>query len=160
MPTQDPADGAHLRLPTEIDRLEKAVAFFKAAGDEKMLSQIVPQLTGAKERLPHAIKAAEFVSAIGLKHDVELGVYAFNDAVNVVSKVMHEHAHHESGKFTVDPLYVRAHKGVRGVNDGEHCDEAKMSAPRDSAAEVVEHLGLTDSNHVAAAKALFSSKVA
>jgi hypothetical protein len=160
MPTQDPADGAHLRLPTEIARLEKAVAFFKEAGDDKMLSQIVPQLNGAKERLPHAVKAAEFVSAIGLKHDVELGAYSFNDAVNVVSKVMHEHEQHASGKFVIEPLYVRAHKGVKGVNDGNHCDEQKFSAPRDSAAEVIEHLGLSDPQHMAAAKALFTSKVA
>jgi hypothetical protein len=155
MPTQHPDHGAHKRLPTEVERLDKAVKYFQSQGDEKMLSQIVPQLDGAKERLAHAAKAAEFVALLDLSHEVNGHSYTVNDAINVVAKVLHEHEHHESGKAEVKSLYARAHGHLRGINDGEHCDEEKLSAPRDSHAELVEHLGLTDPAHIDAAKALF-----
>lgn len=155
MPTQDPADGAHLRLPDEVARLEKAVAFFTESKDEKMLSQVVPQLAGAKERLPFAVKAAAFVEKLGLKHDVELGKYTFNDAVNVVARVLHENDQNNSGKFAIKSLYHRSHAHLKGANDGKHCDESKLGAAHGGHAELVEHLGLTDPEHLKAASALF-----
>lgn len=152
---QNPEQGAHLRLPAEVERLKKAAAYFGESGDEKMLALIMPQLDGAIDRAKHAVVAAEFVAKLGLTHVVEAGKYAFNDAVNVVSKVLHEHEQHESGKVEIKSLYHRSHAHLVGVNDGAHVDAEKLAAPRDSAAELIEHLGLTDPEHVSAAKALF-----
>lgn len=145
---QDPNHGAHLRLPEEVTRLEKAVDFFKSQNDEKMLSQIMPQLDGAKDRLKHAVKAAAFVDKLGLSHEVSVGSYTYNDAVNVVAKTLHEHEH------GVKSLYHRAHKRVEGVNDDAHCCPIKLAESRDPVAELVAHLGLKD-EHIEAAKSLF-----
>lgn len=155
MPTQDPADGAHLRLPAEVARLEKAVAFFTDQKDEKMLSQVVPQLAGAKDRLEHALKAVAFVDSLGLNHEVVPGKYTYNDALNVTAKVMHEHDQHTSGKFHIKSLYHRSHAHLKDANDGKHCDESKLGSGHGGAAELIEHLGLTDPAQIAAASALF-----
>ena len=149
MTTQDKNNGAHLRLPEEVARLEKAVTFFKEQGDEKMLSQLVPQLDGAKDRLDHAVKAAAFVEKLGLSHEVTKDSYTFNDAVNAVAKALHETEH------GVASLYTRAHKHLDGVNDGAHCCPVKVKEPRDPAKELIEMLGLKDPVHVEAAKSLF-----
>lgn len=147
--TQDPNNGAHLRLPDEVARLEKAVAFFTEQKDEKMLSQIVPQLAGAKDRLVHAAKAVPFVEKLGLSHEVTTGTYTFNDAVGLVAKALHEHEH------GVPSLYTRAHKHLLGVNGDAHCCPVKVKEPRDPVAELVDHLGLSDEKHIEAAKSLF-----
>lgn len=149
MTIQDKDNGAHVRLPQEIARLEKAVAFFKDQGDEKMLSQLMPQLDGAKDRFEHAVKAAGFVEKLGLSHEVTTGAYTFNDAVNVVAKALHETEH------KVASVYTRAHKHLDGVNDGAHCCPVKVKAPRDPAGELIETLGLKDPKHIEAAKSLF-----
>lgn len=155
MPTQDPADGAHLRLPAEVARLEKAVAFFTDQKDEKMLSQVVPQLAGAKDRLEHALKAVAFVDSLGLDHKVVPGKYTYNDALNVAAKVLHEHHQNTSGKFSIKSLYHRSHAHLKGVNGGLHCDESKLGDFHGGASELIEHLGLTDPKHIASANSLF-----
>src|SRR6478736_387478 len=147
--SQDPKNGAHLRLPEEIARLEKAVEFFKSQGDEKMLSQLVPQLDGAKDRLDHAVKAAAFVEKLGFSHDVTTNSYTFNDAVNAVAKALHETEH------GVASIYTRAHKHLEGINDGAHCCPVKVKQSRDPAAELVELLGLKEPEQIEAAKSLF-----
>src|SRR6478752_9828979 len=149
MTQQDPNNGAHLRLPVEVARLEKAVDFFKSQGDEKILSQLVPQLDGAKDRLEHAVKAAAFVERLGLSHEVTTSGYTFNDAVNVVAKSLHETEH------GVASIYTRAHKHLAGLNDGAHCCPVKVKEKRDPANELIEVLGLKDPEHIEAAKALF-----
>jgi hypothetical protein len=149
MATQDPNNGAHLRLPEEVTRLEKAVDFFKSQGDEKMLSQLVPQLDGAKDRLDHAVKAAAFVDKLGLSHEVSTSGYTFNDAVNSVAKALHEVEH------GVASVYTRAHKHLAGINDGAHCCPVKVKESRDPAKELVEMLDLKDPAHIEAAKSLF-----
>jgi hypothetical protein len=150
MVTQDPKDGAHLRLPEEVARLEKAVSFFKSSGDEKMLSQLVPQLDGAKDRLEHAVKAAVFVEKLGFSHEVSTHGYTFNDAVNVVAKALHETEHGVTAS-----LYTRAHKHLDGVNDGAHCCPVKVREKRDPAKELIEILDLKEPGHTEAAKSLF-----
>ena len=149
MAIQDPKNGAHLRLPEEVARLEKAVDYFKSTNDDKMLSQLVPQLEGAKDRLDHAVKAAAFVEKLGLGHEVTTGSYTFNDAVNAVAKALHETDH------GVASVYTRAHKHLAGVNDNAHCCPVKVKEPRDPAKELVELLGLKDPEHIEAAKSLF-----
>lgn len=150
MPTQDSKNAAHLRLPEEVARLEKAVEFFTAQKDEKMLSQLVPQLEGAKDRLEHAVKAAEFVDKLGLSNEVNTSSYTYNDAVNLVAKALHEVEH------GVCSVYTRAHKHLAGLNDGAHCCPVKVKEERDPVKELIETLGLNNPAHVEAAKNLFA----
>ncbi len=149
MITQDKNHGAQVRLPEEVARLEKAVAFFKDQGDEKMLAQLMPQLDGAKDRLDHVVKAAAFVEKLGLTHEVTTGSYTFNDAVNAVAKALHETEH------KVASVYTRAHEHLAGVNDNAHCCPIKVKEPRNPAAELIEMLDLKDPKHIEAAKSLF-----
>jgi len=149
MTTQDKNNGSHLRLPGEIAKLEKAVEFFKEQGDEVRLSQLVPQLDGAKDRLEHVLKALPFVEKLGLSHEVNTNSYTFNDALDTVAKYLHEAEH------GVKSVYARAHKHLDGVNDGAHCCPVKVKAPADYAAEMIEDLGLKDQDLVDAGKALF-----
>ncbi len=150
MTTQDKNNAAHLRLPEEVARLEKAVDFFTSQGDEKMLSQLVPQLDWAKDHLEHAVEAAAFVEKLGLTNEVTTGSYTFNDAVNAVAKLLHEVEHGVSTS-----VYTRAHKHLAGINDGSHCCPVKVKAPRNPVAELVELLDLKNPAHIEAVKSLF-----
>ena len=149
MANQDQNNGAHLRLPDEISKLEKAVEFFKSQGDEKMLSQLVPQLDGAKDRLEHAVKAASFVEKLGLSHEITTSTYTVNDAINLVAKALHEIEH------GVCSVYARAHRHLAGANDGAHCCPVKLKEERDPVQEIIDALGIKEASHLDAVKELF-----
>jgi hypothetical protein len=155
---QDPAHGAHLRLPTEADLLAKHAAYFDGLGDKVEAANYLQREKHTRARHVHALKAAAFVETLGLGHEVKTEGYTFNDAVNFVAKAMHEHEQHESGTHTIAPLYVRGHAAVKDVNEATHVDLEKFNAPRDSAGEVIDALGLTDPAQIEAAKALFVGK--
>jgi len=164
MPEAQKAEhGAHLRLPEEAARLEKHIEHFKSSGDELEAAAYAERLKHTRARHVHAVKAAAFVDALGLKHEIAPNAITYNDALNFVAKTLHEEEH---GVKTSTVARAHGHlkniKGTRCDADGkvidpnqDHVDPELLAAPRDAAAEVIAHLGLTDENHVAAAKALF-----
>lgn len=145
---QSPAHGAHLRLPEDIQQLEKHIAHFRACGDENEANAYAERLKHAKVRLSVAARAAALVDQFGLKHDIAPGEITYNDAVNFVAKTMHECVH-----GVASSNYTRANHS--DANDGAHIDPAQHGVRRDPAVEVVEHLGLVDPAHIAAVNALF-----
>jgi uncharacterized protein YoaH (UPF0181 family) len=156
---QDPAHGAHLRLPGEAEKLLRHATYFDSVGDVVEAAAYRLRHKHTVERHGHAVKAAAFVETLGLSHEVKSEGYTFNDAVNFVAKVLHEHDQHENRLAEIKPLYARAHGNIDpATNDGAHVDLEKMNAPRDSAAEVIEALGL-EGPAADAARALFAGKV-
>lgn len=145
---QNPAHGSHLRLPEELERLNRHVEHFAAAGDEVEAEVYRARAKHTADRATHARSAAALCDGLGLSHDITPDSITYNDAVNFVAKVKHELQH-----GVVTSQYQRA--GHSGVNDGTHVDEALVKAKRDPAAEVIEHLGLTEPEHVSAVQAFF-----
>lgn len=195
-PVQDPTHAAHLRHPAEADRHAKAAEFHKANGDEAEHARSKNLEKWTRERQVHNLKAKAFVDTLGLSHNVTPTTVTYNDALNYVSKALHEMQHAAEGNpESAKSEYERSHRHLLGVNQGgtpeqharadefralfkdapepvkayaetvaagliqehPHCDPAQLGQPRDHAAEVVAHLGLTDGARIAAAKALFAS---
>ncbi len=170
-PVQDPAHGAHLRHPVEADRHAKAAEFHKANGDEAEHARSKNLEKWTRERQVHNLKALPFIDSLGLSHDVTPSTVTYNDALNYVAKVLHERQHASEGNpESAKSEFARAHqhlrhvKGTRTDEGGNvvdpnepHVDPALLDAPRDHAAEVIAHLGLTDAAQIVAAKALFAS---
>jgi antirestriction protein ArdC len=149
-PSQNPDHAAHVRLPREIERLQKHIVHFEEAGDELEANDYKARLKHTQDRHAHVSAAKALVDQFGLSHDIHPDAITYNDALNFVAKTMHETQH-----GVTKSTYVRANHS--SANDGKHISLDKQNAPRDPAAEVVEHLGLTDPQHIAAVQAFFST---
>jgi hypothetical protein len=137
----------------EAALLAKHVEHFKTLSDDARAEAFAAEAAHTLVRAAFARKAEELVSKLGLKDEVTATTVTATDAVNFVAKVLHEDAH---GVKTSH--FQRANRHAAQVDSGKFVDAAKMVAPRDSAADVVEHLGLTDEKHIASVKALFAPK--
>lgn len=130
--------------------LEKHVDHASSIGDTDRAETFAGELQHTRDRLAHATKASAFVDTLGLGDEVNAHSITRADATNYVAKVLHEVANggHESH-------FTRAHAHLE---HDEHAvfDRGRLKAPFDPAADVIEHLGLEDPAHVAAAKALFA----
>lgn len=165
-PSQDPANAPHLRHPREAERLKRHIEHFRSAGDEEEAKKYEALLAHTTDRSTHASTAVSFVSSLGLSHDITPETITHNDALAFVSKQLHEQQHAKAGTRGNEAdgphrsIYARAHLSVVGVNatkenESPHADKALMAAPRDFAAETIEHLALTNESQIAACKALF-----
>lgn len=148
--TQDPEQAAHKRHARELELLKGHIEYFTKAGDLVEAARFQALHKHTADRLAHAEKAAPLVDALGLSHEVTRDAITYNDALNFVAKTLHEMQH----GVTRSP-YARAHYHVKDANGGAHADDALLNAPRDHAAEVVEHLGLTAPEHIAAVNTFF-----
>src|SRR5580700_9812148 len=164
-PPPDPPQVEHAR---QVALLTKHVEYFRAAGDKVRAADFARQLKGNADRIPYDEAAAALVAQFGFTSEVKpVGITA-NDAISYVAKVLHEVANGETRSH-----YQRAHRSVtqadaallarnakalaadpKAPQEAPHIDAAKMASPFDPAADVVEHLGLTDPAHVAAVRAL------
>jgi len=133
--------------------LAKHVDYFTSAGDSVRADSYAAELKHTNDRAQLAVKAEELVSKLGLTDEVTATTVTFTDAVNFVAKVLHEVAHKVKNSH-----YRRAHSRLpwRTVPIAQ---SERMGAEFDPAADVVEHLGLTDEAHVALVKDLFAAKV-
>lgn len=135
----------------DAELLAKHVDYFASVGDSRRSAEYAAELRHTVARIAHDEEAEAFVSILGLTNEVTKSTVTRVDAANFVAKVLHEV---EQGVKASH--YQRAHRNVDPeLNDGDHVDLELMAAPWDPAADVVEHLGLTDPKHVSAARALF-----
>jgi|HubBroStandDraft_5_1064220.scaffolds.fasta_scaffold48263_3 hypothetical protein len=144
----DPPVAAHA---AQVALLEKHVAYFESVGDRKRSAEYAAEMRNTEARLVHDLRATEFVDMLGLTNEITPTTVTRNDAVNFVAKVLHEVEQGVNASH-----YVRAHYRLPLDRLDVHVDEKRMKQPWDPAADVVEHLGLTDPKHVAAATALFA----
>jgi hypothetical protein len=170
---QAPNEAPHIRHAATLPMIDREIAFLEAevasAPTDVRLATKLGSLRAERkhtaDRLEFAKMAAALCDQLGLTHEVTRDTVTYNDGVNFVSKVLHELAH---GVKTSQ--YARSHVHVRGLEtqwDGEdgkkidvvHCDEAKFTAPRDPAAEVIEHLGVKDPAKGALIQKLFATIV-
>ena len=185
MPAQDPNDAPHLRFARNIESLERLIPILEGEHEKNPgnatiahhLDLAKQDLKHTKDRLPLAQKVAPLIEKLGLSHEITPDTVTANDAANFIAKVLHEvqdgvTTSHYTRTHTVrdmvgkklgelhphkDPIHGESEddKAAREHRHAAHV--ARMAAPFDPVADVVEHLGLTDEVHIAAVKALFAA---
>jgi hypothetical protein len=166
-PSQDPNHAAHIRHAASLPSIDREIAFLEgeaaaAPGDVRLATKLGDAKADKRntaERLEHARRALAFVDSLGLTHEITATAVTYNDALNYVSRTLHS-----VSLGVTESEYSRGHKHLRGVTStneaGEAvhlCDDAKLDATRDPAAEVIAHLALTKPEQVAAARKLFAT---
>jgi hypothetical protein len=145
-------------LPADIRALEavdtSALSDTAKYAMEKTVADLKADLRSTDERLLHDQAATELCDKLGLTNVITPTTITHNDAVNFVARTLHAIALGEKRSH-----YQRGHAHLVGINDGAHADMTKMTEAWDPAAEVVEHLALTDPAHVSMVRELFAQKV-